>query len=122
MKKNKDLQETGFTLLEVLIAITITGLLIAVFTSAFVQITQNQSLLKERMTAVMIGRGKLAELIYGSEIGLSGDFAEPYQRYQWIATEESLSDGYQKIDFIVKWRDDRGFSHQTILVGYRYPE
>jgi prepilin-type N-terminal cleavage/methylation domain-containing protein len=122
MKKNKDWLENGFTLLEVLIAITITGLLIAVFADTFVQITQNQSLIKERVTAVMIGRGKLAELTYGSEVGLSGDFTEPYLKYHWTAAEESQVDGSKKIDITVKWRDGHGFSHQTKLVGYRYPE
>jgi prepilin-type N-terminal cleavage/methylation domain-containing protein len=122
MKKNKYPRDAGFTLLEVLIAITITGLLITVFTGSFVQIVQSQSLLKDRMTAVIIGQGKLAELVYGSESGLSGDYGEPYQRYQWIAAEESLPDGSKKIDLTVKWRDSRGFFHQTVLGGFRYPE
>lgn len=122
MGKSKVAVNAGFTLLEVLIAITITGLLIAVLSNALIQTNQGQHLLEERLTAVIIGGGKLAEIVYGSESGLSGDFAVPYQKFKWNASEESLQDGSTKINLTVEWRDNRAFLHQAGFIGYRYPE
>jgi prepilin-type N-terminal cleavage/methylation domain-containing protein len=123
IKKNEYAANAGFTLLEVLIAITITGLVIAVLSSTLIQATYGQHLLEERLTALIIGQGKLSELIYGSESGLSGDFAAPYiNKYKWNASEESLEDGNTKITLTVEWRDSRDFLHQTVLIGYSQPE
>ena len=122
MKEIKITVNAGFTLLEVLIAITVTGLVITVFSNIIIQTTQSQRLLEERLTAAVIGRGKLAELICGGESGLSGDFAVPYQKFKWNASEESLTDGSVKITLTVEWRDGRDYSRQAGFTGYRYPE
>jgi prepilin-type N-terminal cleavage/methylation domain len=122
MRKDKADINAGFTLLEVLIAITVSGLMIAVFANAFMQIGRSQHLLDERMTARVIGNGKMAEMLYGSEPGLSGEFAAPYQNFRWNAAEESLADGSTRIDLTVEWRDGLANPHQTRFVGYRCPQ
>jgi type II secretion system protein I len=122
MGKNKITTTTGFTLLEVLIAITITGVVIGVLSTALIQTNSAQHLLEERLTANIIGQGKMAELICGSEPGLSGDFAKPFQKYKWIASEESVKDGSKKITLTVEWRDYRAFPHQASFLGYRFQE
>ena len=122
MEKNKITATAGFTLLEVLIAITITGVVIAVLSTALIQTNSAQHLLEERLTAIIIGQGKMAELIFGSEPGLSGDFDKPFQKYQWHAAEESEKDSSKKITLTVEWRDYRAFPHQASFLGYRFPE
>jgi type II secretion system protein I len=120
--KNSDTENSGFTLLEVLIAITITGAVIAVLSSALMQTNYNQHLYEQRFMAMMNGRGKLAELICGSDSGSSGDFKVFGTQYYWYASEDTLPDGYTKITLNVEWRDNHGSSHQTYLIGYRSPE
>jgi type II secretion system protein I len=122
MGKNEIALSPGFTLLEVLIAITVTGLVVAVLANALIQTTQGQHLLEERLTAAVIGRGKLAEIVCGGESGLSGYFTAPYEKFTWNASEESLADGYAKVTFTVEWRDGRGDFHRAGFTGYRYPE
>lgn len=112
----------GFTLLEVLIAITITGLVIAVLSNALIQNTQNQHLLQERQIALVLGRSKLSEIIYNSESGTFGIFDDPYKKFHWYASSENLPDGYAKITLSVEWRDVRARSHQTVLIGYSLPQ
>jgi type II secretion system protein I len=122
MGKNKIVETKGFTLFEVLIAITITGLVIAVLSNALIQNIQGQHLLEERQTAIIIGQGKLAELEFGYESGLSDVFTKPYQNYKWYASEESIKDGSKKITLTVEWRDNHVFPHQANFIGYRFPE
>ena len=120
--KNNDPENSGFTLLEVLIAITIAGAMIAILSSALMQTNQNQHLFQERFMAMINGRSKLAELIYGSESGSSGDFTVLRTQYHWYASEETLPDSYTKMTLEVEWRDNHGSSHQTYFTGYRSPE
>jgi type II secretion system protein I len=122
MEKNKLTATAGFTLLEVLIAIMITGMVMAVLSTALIQTNSAQHLLEERLTAIIIGQGKLAELIGGSEPGLSGDYTKPFNKYHWTAAEESEKDGSKKITLTVEWRDYRAFPHQADFLGYRFPE
>jgi hypothetical protein len=105
----------------VLIAITITGLVIAVLSNALIQNTQNQHLLQERQIALVLGRSKLSEIVYNSESGSLGDFEGPYKKFHWYASSEDLPDGYAKITLSVEWRDVRARSHQTVLIGYSLP-
>ena len=111
----------GFSLLEVLVAITITGLVITVLSGALIQNSRNQHLLEVRAVSQILGQGKLSEIISGGESGSFGDFTAPYDHYHWSTSEETLPDGYTKISLTVEWRDT-SVSHQTILIGYSHPE
>ncbi|HEX3044527.1 MAG TPA: prepilin-type N-terminal cleavage/methylation domain-containing protein [Bacillota bacterium] len=121
MPHNQDRTNAGFSLLEVLIAITITGLIISIISNALMQNGRNQKVLEERVTAQILGQGKLSEIIYGSESGSAGDFAAPYQKYHWYASSETLPDGYTKILLLLEWRDGRALLHQKTLIGYSHP-
>ncbi len=121
MKGNRPQGTAGFTLMEVLVAITVTGLMVSVFTAAFLHLTRVQQNLSGRITALIIGEGKLAELEQGSELYSSDEFPEPYRNFKWQATEESISSG-KLITLTVEWRDKDAVTRRTVLTGYRSSE
>jgi prepilin-type N-terminal cleavage/methylation domain-containing protein len=118
MRKNNS---PGYSLIEVLIALSLTGVVTAVLTTSFRQVIHTQQLLAGRVAALAIGQGKLAELENGSEPGSSGDFSEPYKKYSWYAKEETAEDEIKIISLTVEWKE--GFTkHQVSFKGYRDPE
>lgn len=108
-------------MLEVLLAITLTGLAVAALTGSFLQATHTQKQLNGRVIAHILGAGKLAELTGGSELASSGVFPEPYQRYQWTAREEKTGNGMIAVSVTVEWSKGNE-SVQKTLVGYKEPE
>ncbi|MCL4514439.1 MAG: prepilin-type N-terminal cleavage/methylation domain-containing protein [Firmicutes bacterium] len=109
MKKNR---EAGFTLLEVLVAVTILGIGLTVLVEGFaaglavLQNTRNNSI------AIILAEGKLAEVENGLVAGDSGDFAEAgeeYSRFRWtVSTEQGEPGGIRKITVTVSWDSPRG--------------
>ncbi len=122
-EKNSDLKQSGikeqagFTLLEVLVALSLAGVVIAIISGAMLQIVHTQQLLSGRGTALMLGQAKLAELEYQAEATSSGEFAKPYQSYKWRAIEE---DDGAAIILTVEWRNSYAKHQQIELRSYRY--
>ena len=113
--------QQGMTLLEVLLAIALTGISAAVLSASFMHAAHTREQLNGRVTAQILGAGKLAELIAGSELANSGTFPEPYHKYRWTAWEETEENGIRAIRLTVEWRRNQDLS-QKILVGYGEPK
>ncbi len=104
--------EAGFTLLEVLVAVTILGIGLAALMEGFaagvllLQNTRNSSI------AIILAEGKLAEVENGLETADAGDFrnaGEEYSRYRWrVAREPGEAEGVQKVTVTVSWDSPRG--------------
>lgn len=121
MGPNKLTSQSGFSLLEVLLAVTLTGLAAAVLTGSFLLATHTQKQLNGRAMAQILGASKLAELTAGSELTSSGVFPEPYQRFYWTSREEKAGNGMIAVFLTVEW--SRGNeSVQKTLVGYKEPD
>jgi general secretion pathway protein I len=118
----------GFTLLEVMIAVTIIAIvLVAVFGS------QSQSLslandAKFNTTAALLAQRKMAEVEIGNSLDLSstsGDFGEDFPEYQW---ELNVSDVplpgtgemeyLKQVDLIIRWGNEDRFQYGLRL--YRF--
>lgn len=120
MRRNRLVSQSGFSLLEVLLAITLTGLAAAALTGSFLQTTYTQKQLNGRVIAHILGAGKLAELTGGSELAGSGVFSEPYQQYQWWAREEKTGNGMIAVFLTVEWSKGNEKAQKS-LVGYKEP-
>lgn len=113
--------QAGMTLLEVLLALALTGISAAVLGASFIHATHTREQLNGRVTAQILGAGKLSELIAGSELGNSGTFPEPYDKFDWTAREETTESGIHVVSITVEWRRNNDVSRKT-LVGYRAPD
>jgi len=106
--------------LEVLIALGLTGLLTTMAVAATLQVKNTQELLNGRVTAMVLGASKFAELQSGSEQASSGNFAEPYSGYRWYAHEETTENNVKRIIITINWGKD--YSYQKSFYGYRLSE
>lgn len=113
----------GFTLFEALLAITLSGLVIAFLAGSYIESVHTQQALSGRITALLLGRSKLAELVQNSEPASSGVFDKPYAQFQWSASDEKSPDlDIQTVLLTVKWRNENGAVRQVQLQAYRNPE
>ena len=83
-------QEQGFTLLEVVIALTIVGISIAILVTGFSEV--NDTLIKgqEYTYLATVADTKLREVINGLELSYSGYFSYQGAVYQWYIETEYL--------------------------------
>jgi len=111
--------ESGFSLLEVLLALMLAGLATAVLAFSYQQAAHLQKSIEGRIVASVLGNSKLAELQEGSEPLDSGSFPAPYQRYRWVAREETDENGRDLIVLTVQWGDGNHTAYQKVFQAYR---
>lgn len=119
--QDKFKSQAGMTLLEVLLAIALTGVSATVLAASFIQAAYTREQLNGRVTAQVLGNGKLAELTGGSELGNSGVFFEPYQKFSWTSREEKTETGITVVFLTVEWRRGNELQQKT-LVDYQATE
>lgn len=112
----------GFTLFETLLALSLSGLIIAILAGSYVESAHTQQAVAGQVTGLLLGRSKLAEIIQGSEPASSGEFNPSYRQYQWMAAEETSDTGVRSVHLTVKWRNENGMVRQVQLQAYRNPE
>jgi prepilin-type N-terminal cleavage/methylation domain-containing protein len=121
--KNKSTTNKGFTLVETIMAVTLAGLTIAVLATSFINAVHLQKILEGRVTVIVLGESKLAELIGESEKSGSDVFPKPYANYKWLSQEETCEDGSTKITLTVDWGDGHGGpTNSRTFQGYRLPK
>ncbi|HEX3046449.1 MAG TPA: prepilin-type N-terminal cleavage/methylation domain-containing protein [Bacillota bacterium] len=120
--RQKGKRDQGFTLIEVVVAITLAGLVTASIAGLFAQSAFTQHNVNQRVTALIIGAGKLAEIEYNSEQGSSGNFPAPYQSFNWFVYEETGDNDVKTLILTVEWKEGKGDQpRQVILRDYRRP-
>lgn len=112
----------GFTLIEVVAALILTGLVAIAIIGYFHQAAFIQEWLNGRVAAAIIGEGKLEEILVGAEDGVSGLFPPPYAGFSWSAREETMDDGAALVTVTVEWRDANAPLQKLSVQGYRDPE
>lgn len=111
---------SGFTLLEIVVALTIAALALPPLLRAFSEGTRNQSVIENRTTALYLLRLRMAEiemvevLETGSEDGEFGTDS----RFTWTSDiSETDTDGLYEVMVTVNW-EERGQQMNTQLTTY----
>jgi prepilin-type N-terminal cleavage/methylation domain-containing protein len=118
MQQNNDNRQSGFSLLEVLAVLTLLGMTTGVITASFLQSTATQKQLSGRLTALVLGESKLAEVLSGAESTSSGNFDPPYNKdYSWESQSESQENGISIVTVTVKWSGRDGKPRQKVIKG-----
>jgi prepilin-type N-terminal cleavage/methylation domain-containing protein len=120
--KNRVKTRAGFTLLETVAAVSLAGVVIAILVQVFVQSIYTQKQLAGRVTAVILGAGKLNELVRQAETAAFGVFPVPYQHYRWECRTERQAGGLEKLELVVEWSEKDGLLRKKTLQYYRPAE
>jgi prepilin-type N-terminal cleavage/methylation domain-containing protein len=117
MKVKNEKRQLGFSLFEVLAALTLLGVVTTVITASFLQSTATQQHSKGRLTALVLGESKLAELLCGAEEATSGQFEAPYKAYSWESQSDEAEGGMALVAVTVKWSGRDGKLRQKVIKG-----
>lgn len=120
--RQKVKRDQGFTLIEVVVAITLAGLVTVSIAGLFAQAAFTQQYTNRRVTASIIGAGKLAEVECNSEQASSGTFPKPYDDFSWSVYEEPGENDVKTLILTVQWKEAKyATPRQLILKDYRRP-
>lgn len=122
-------RDSGFTLLEVMIAIAIIAIALVAVLGSQSQSLSLASEAKFNTTAALLAQSKMAEVEAASPeelISNSGDFGEDFPDYRWeltvsdvgfLGAEEAL-DYLKQIDLVVSWGEHKSYQYRVRL--YRF--
>lgn len=111
MRAKRSQKNNGFTLLEVMIALSIVGIAMVVMLGLAQRSILVNSRLQQMTRATLLAKQKMAEIENGISFGLDqnkGDFTEPNQAFSWrkVTTPTPIT-GIAQIDLSVLWGDER---------------
>ncbi len=111
MKKRRTSTNNGFTLLEVMIALSIVGISLVVILGLAQRSILVNSRLQQMTRATLLAKQKMAEIENGISSGLDqnkGEFKDPNQNFSWrsITTPTPII-GINQIDLSVIWGDEQ---------------
>jgi len=112
--------QRGFTLLEIVVALTISAIALPVLLQAFSQGTKNYSLIENKATAIYLLKLKMAEIEMEGypELGADeGDFAAD-SRFKWASeVTETDTEGLRQLTVTIFWQE-RGQERTVQLSTY----
>lgn len=122
-------RDRGFTLLEVLVAMSIIAIAMTAVLNSQSQSISLASEAKFSTTAALLARGKMAETEWANRLDLtsdSGDFGEDFPGYTWEVTvedvgmdlPENVSNHLKQMNITVSWGEEGVYRYQ--LRAYRF--
>jgi prepilin-type N-terminal cleavage/methylation domain-containing protein len=116
--------EAGFSLLEVVAVLAMTGVIAAALVNSYIQASYTQNQLTGRATALILGEGKLAEILSGIEQANSGDWPDKdsNRKYHWRVQRETSDNELILVTLIVEWRGRDGSLRSKTFEGSCFPE
>jgi prepilin-type N-terminal cleavage/methylation domain-containing protein len=113
-KVNIKKDESGFTLMEVLIALVVLGIGFSILIEGFIGINNNLIQIKNYNYLINWSQTKLNQLVTETVIQQSGNFKYQNQQYQWWVEETYLDQYLKKINLNIKWNKNNKYSISTI--------
>ncbi len=108
----------GFTLIEVLVTISVISIVIPVIMQGISIATALASVTRQRAEVVTLAQSKLEELVISGEWqtgDLSGDFSPDYPNYQWQASVTEWDElDMMQLQLNVTWAS-RGTQREVVL-------
>ncbi|SEM51929.1 general secretion pathway protein I [Syntrophus gentianae] len=103
--KNNERNQGGFTLIEIMIALTVLALVVAAVAQALAQSLALAHRIKEETTLSLLAQSKMAEIESAKEMPLSdrGNFTGDYSQYAWQVTVSEIDFAtLQKVEVTVR--------------------
>jgi len=112
---------SGFTLMEVLVALAVIGIGVIVVHEAFSVGLRTVDFVSKRTTGLMLLREKVQELSREQRQAgetITGAFTDPFDEYKWEATCESVPDEeYLLLTVTVNWNNGQRSVSEVRWVG-----
>jgi type II secretion system protein I len=123
-KTTKRKSGAGFSLLEVVAVLAMTGVIAAALVGSYLQTSYTQHQLSERITVLVLGEGKLAEAMCGSEQANSGEWQEQAskRKYHWYLQKETVENELSEVNLTVEWRGRDGVIRNQTFQGSVFSE
>ncbi|MEW6096914.1 MAG: prepilin-type N-terminal cleavage/methylation domain-containing protein [bacterium] len=119
LKQKKDV---GFTLIEVMVAITIFAVSVIVIINLFSKTIMASSDIRNYTIGLILAQSKMVQIKTGMETELEGIFEEGDVEYKWVVqTNKSEFEGIEEIQLQIFW-EGRKEKKNIELIGYRVIE
>ena len=112
--------QQGFTLLEIVVALTIAAIALPVLLQSFSEGTKNQSLIENRTTAIYLLKLRMSEIEMLGEIEAGSEDGEfgANSLFQWSSDiSETDTEGLFEVTVVVNWQE-RGQEKSVELTTY----
>ena len=112
--------QRGFTLLEIIVALTIAAISLPVLLRAFSEGTKKQSLIENRTTALYLLKLRMSEIEMLEELEAGSEEGEfgTDSRFQWTSDiAESDTEGLYEVTVTINWQE-RGQERSVELTTY----
>jgi type II secretion system protein I len=112
-------KKQGFTLIEVMVAMTIFAVSLIVIINLFSKSLRASSQLHNYTIGLILAQSKMAQIKAYLETELEGTFREGDVKYEWLVnTYETEFEGIEKVQLIILWEGREG-KKSIELIGYR---
>lgn len=113
-------EESAFTLIEILIAITIVGISFVVIIDGYISLSSLIQQMKEYQLISTFANNKLNQVIQKIEPGSAGVDQLGNLKLNWKSLNEEIGDGLSQVMIIVEWTGQKGrkeFKLTTLIAG-----
>jgi type II secretion system protein I len=112
-------KKQGFTLIEVMVAMTIIAVSLIVIINLFSKTLRASNQLRNYTIGLILAQSKMAQIKTHLETELEGIFQEDDVKYEWLVnTYKTEFEGIEKIQLIILWEGRKG-KKSIELIGYR---
>lgn len=113
----------GFTLIEILVAVTIVGISFAVIVDGYMSMSRLVQQMKEYQLASSFAREKMNNLVQKIDKTTSGTETLNTLKVTWNAIYINVGDGVRRLTVAVDWENQKGkkeFQLTTLVEGGTY--
>lgn len=113
----------GFTLIEILVAVTIVGISFAVIVDGYMSMSRLVQQMKEYQLASSFAREKMNNLVQKIDRTTSGAETLNTLKVTWNAVYANVGDGVRRLTVYVDWNNQKGskeFQLTTLVEGGTY--
>ncbi|AZR72567.1 hypothetical protein BBF96_03705 [Anoxybacter fermentans] len=116
-------KNTGFTLIEIMVAVTIVGISFAVIVEGYISMSGLVQQMREYQLVSSFAKEKLNQLIHKVDLSSAGTEELGNLEVTWKSMNQDVGDGVRQVMIIVEWRGRKGprsYQLTTLIEGGTY--
>ena len=116
-------KNSGFTLIEILVALTIVGIASVIIVQGYISLTGLVRQIREYQLVNSFANNKLIQLVQRTDLSTTGVEDFENMEISWKSLDQSVGDGVRQVMIIVQWEGRRGLKEYkltTLIEGGVY--